>query len=110
MPTDQQCVRGGECKILKGGYNISTPIAIVYPPSDIYRGVIILCYTGTAHSQDPDSDVEQYSEPTYITQPMEEEGEVSDWESTKPGLDLDQEVSEEQRGEIFHGVETFARV
>ena len=33
-----------------------------------------------AHSQDPDSDVEHYSEPTSPTHPTEEEGEVSDCE------------------------------
>ena len=48
-----------------------------------------------AHSQDPDCDVKRHSEPTSSTQPMEEEGELSDQESTKPKQDLDQEVSEE---------------
>ena len=40
--------------------------------------------SAAAHCQDPDSDVEHYSEPTSPTQPMEYEREVSDRESTKP--------------------------
>ena len=35
-----------DSKSCKGSQNISTPIAIFYPPSDKYRGVIILRYTG----------------------------------------------------------------
>ena len=61
-----------------------------------------------AHSQELDSDVEHYSEPTTPTQPMEEEGEVSDWESTRPEQDLDQEVSEGQTyWETIRGVRSF---
>ena len=52
--------------------------------------------TGNARSQDQDSDGEQYSALTSPTQPTEEEGEVSDWESARPKQDLNQEVSEEQ--------------
>ena len=36
---------GRDSKSCKGSQNISTPIAIFYPPSDKYRGVIISRYT-----------------------------------------------------------------
>ena len=42
--------------------------------------------TGTAHSEEPNSNVECYGEPTSPT--MEEEGEVSDWESRKVTLSV----------------------
>ena len=55
-----------------------------------------LSLTGMVLSQDLNSDIEQYSEPTSPTQPMEEDCEESGWEATKAQRDLYQEVSEEQ--------------
>ena len=64
--------------------------------------------SAAAQSWDPDSDVECYREPTSTTQYMEEEGDVSDWECTKPEQDQDQEASEEQtRRETIGGVRSF---
>ena len=55
-----------------------------------------LSLTGAAHSQDQDFYVDQYSEATSATQPMEEEGKITDRKSTKPERNLDQDVREEQ--------------
>ena len=41
---------GRDSKSCKGSQNISTPIAIFYPPSDKYRGVIISRYTGLSYN------------------------------------------------------------
>ena len=65
-----------------------------------------LSLTGTAHSQDLDTDVHSFS--TSPAQPLEEEGKVSDQEAAEQ--ESDQKVSEEQtywetiRGIDFHQV------
>ena len=67
--------------------------------------------SAAAHSQVLVSDVECYSEPASPTQPMEEEIELSDRESTKLEDDLDQEVREKQTyQETIRGVREWKQV
>ena len=49
-----------------------------------------------AVSQDPDSDLEQYSYPSFLPNPMEEEGKVSDQDTATPEQELDRQLSDEQ--------------